>query len=190
MAHHFYTEYHGSWTMNHWLSVVPLNKQMTLRSLGDRSVETNLKEGQTDRQIDRQTADTPVSDKLNLRLPNLTMGPDSGTEVWPSAWRHGTLLPISRDSLPFLLSPALFLFSHLGHCCLVQHVLPVLLYICLIYGSSVDQSRLHPQAFWPRTKLTRHWPPPPPPPPPPAVGLDISPSTVSHVSHSLWSLLL
>lgn len=97
-----------------------------------RLEQTKLKE--------RQTVGAAAADllhwvtMLNLRLLNLTAGPDSGTEVRPSAWRHGALLTIRRDSLPFLLSSALSHFSHLIQVCLVQCVLPVLLYIWLIDG--------------------------------------------------------
>lgn len=77
-------------------------------------METKLKERRAVRQTDpQQLILRHRVTKLNLSLLNLTAGPDSGTEVWPSAWRHDTLLPIRRDSLPFprLLSSLTFPIS-------------------------------------------------------------------------------
>lgn len=99
---------------------------------------TKLQQRQTDRVTAAQYQYIQWVTTLNLRLLNLTTGPDSGIEVWPSAWRHGILLPIRSDSLPFLLS-SLSHFPHLIHFCLVQHVLPFLR--CTVCGWLMDDCR-------------------------------------------------
>lgn len=71
-----------------------------------RSVARKWKEVQADRAPAAELCWVTV---LNLRLLNLTAGPDSGTEVWPSAWWHGTQLPV-REGRSLLSSPLPVLF--------------------------------------------------------------------------------
>lgn len=71
-------------------------------------------------------------------LLNSSAGPDSGTEVWPSVWWHGILLPVRNDSPPLLsLYPS---HSH---------------YRLSDWWTTVDQGLLLPQASRTETKLTQ-----------------------------------
>lgn len=151
--------------------VNPFGTMFIIKETGSQAVGsagTRLK--QRRRQTDRDTAAQCPCVRWVTMLLNFSTGPDSGTEVRPSVWRHGILLPIRNNSPPLLSLPRLILIISgwlMDHCRSE--------FITSTGQSDVDKH--HPKLTSSSSSCL------------PPLGSDIKHTAVSHF-YSLWFLLL